>query len=61
MDAVNQRIFRDWLRTHPADAARYVAAKREAARTDNARKTADIQEIRRPVARGARARIGAGL
>lgn len=51
-DAVNQRILRDWLRQHPHDAARYLAAKwaAEAAAergegTYNEGKTAIIQEI----------------
>lgn len=51
-DAVNQRILRDWLISHPADAQRYeqtkIAAEVAAARnrgTYNAGKTAIIQEI----------------
>ena len=51
-DAANQRILRDWLLTHPDDAAHYLAAK-EAAVEDaiagraryNTGKTAVIQEI----------------
>lgn len=30
-ESVNQRLFRDWLRTHPDDAARYAAVKQDAA------------------------------
>ncbi|MFE7507502.1 GrpB family protein [Promicromonospora sp. NPDC057488] len=47
----NQRIFRDWLLTHPQDAARYLEVKRAAAdhatdgRDYTARKTAVVQEI----------------
>ena len=51
-DAVNQRIFRDWLIAHPADARRYEDVKVTAATnaehgrgTYNAGKTAIIQEI----------------
>ncbi|GGD67629.1 GrpB family protein [Microbacterium murale] len=51
-DAVNQRILRDWLIAHPADARRYEDAKITAANdaqhgrgTYNAGKTAVIQEI----------------
>lgn len=48
-DDVDQRIFRDWLRTHPDDAERYLQAKLAAAaggpRSYNAGKTAVIQEI----------------
>lgn len=47
----HQRVLRDWLRTHPDDAARYQHAKQEAARRATGRrsyndaKTAVIQEI----------------
>lgn len=45
----NQRVFRDWLRVHPADAGRYEAVKIEAATEGtvpyNAAKTAVVQEI----------------
>lgn len=44
----NQRVFRDWLRTHPDDAARYEAIKVAAADDSvpyNAAKTAIVQEI----------------
>lgn len=51
-DAVNQRILRDWLIAHPADARRYENAKIAATNdaqhgcgTYNAGKTAIIQEI----------------
>lgn len=46
-EAVNQRLLRDWLLSHPEDAARYLAVKQEAARSDdyNAGKTAVVQEI----------------
>ena len=51
-DAVNQRILRDWLIAHPADARRYEDAKIAAAAdaehgrgTYNAGKTAIIQEV----------------
>lgn len=51
-DAVNQRILRDWLIAHPADARRYENAKFTAARAAehgrgayNAGKTVIIQEI----------------
>lgn len=47
----NQRIFRDWLLTHPQDAARYLEVKRTAAeaatdeRDYTACKTAVVQDI----------------
>ena len=51
-EEANQRLFRDWLRTHPEDAAQYARAKEQAAkdaaggsRTYNAGKTAIIQQI----------------
>lgn len=51
-DAVNQRLLRDWLRTHPDDAVRYVHAKCDAiaaaargTSTYNAGKTPAVQEI----------------
>lgn len=50
-DSCNQRIFRDWLLTHPEDAARYLNVKQAAAqlaaggRDYTARKTAVVQEI----------------
>lgn len=51
-DLAPQRLLRDWLRTHPADAERYERAKHDAARAAaygvssyNAGKTAVIQEI----------------
>ncbi|MGF6822720.1 GrpB-like predicted nucleotidyltransferase (UPF0157 family) [Microbacterium sp. ZKA21] len=48
-DDANQRILRDWLLSHPEDAARYQAAKEAAAAAGRARynagKTAVIQEI----------------
>lgn len=51
-DGVNQRIFRDWLRSHPDDAQRYETAKRRAAATAvsrhgsyNAEKTEIVQQL----------------
>lgn len=51
-DAVNQRIFRDWLVSHPVDAQRYEQAKiaaevaaEHSRGAYNAGKTAIIQEI----------------
>lgn len=51
-DLAPQRLLRDWLRTHPADAERYEQVKHDAARAAadevssyNAGKTAVIQEI----------------
>ena len=51
-DTVNQRILRDWLRAHPADADRYTHAKCDAVAaaargtsTYNAAKTPVIQEL----------------
>ncbi|WP_369373215.1 GrpB family protein [Promicromonospora sp. Populi] len=50
-DRCNQRIFRDWLLTHPQDAAHYLEVKRAAAehaaggRDYTARKTVVVQEI----------------
>ncbi|KYJ96898.1 GrpB family protein [Microbacterium sp. p3-SID338] len=51
-DLAPQRLLRDWLRTHPADAERYERATHDAARVAadgvcsyNAGKTAVIQEI----------------
>lgn len=51
-DAVNQRLLRDWLRTHPEDAARYAHAKCDAvaaasrgSATYSAAKTPVIQEL----------------
>ncbi|WP_350350671.1 GrpB family protein [Microbacterium sp. A8/3-1] len=51
-DTVNQRILRDWLRTHPADADRYTHAKCDAVAaaargtsTYNAAKTPVIQDL----------------
>lgn len=51
-DAVNQRLLRDWLRTHPDDVARYshakcdaVAAAARGTASYNAAKTPVIQEI----------------
>lgn len=51
-DAVNQRLLRDWLRAHPADADRYAHAKCDAVAAAargtssyNAAKTPVIQEI----------------
>jgi GrpB-like predicted nucleotidyltransferase (UPF0157 family) len=49
-EACNQRIFRDWLLTHPDDRIRYQQAKENAAATAHGRdytagKTAVIQEI----------------
>ena len=50
-DTCNQRIFRDWLLTHPQDAARYLEVKRAAAvaatggRDYTARKTAVVRAI----------------
>lgn len=51
-ETVNQRILRDWLRTHPADADRYTHAKCDAVAaaahgtsTYNAGKTPVIQDL----------------
>jgi GrpB-like predicted nucleotidyltransferase (UPF0157 family) len=49
-ETCNQRIFRDWLNTHPADRAKYeqvkIAAAADATGRDyTARKTAVVQEI----------------
>jgi len=47
-DTCNQRIFRDWLITHPDDRAKYERAKRVAAAEPahyTERKTAVVQEI----------------
>lgn len=50
-DACNQRIFRDWLLSHPEDRRRYEQVKRAAAREATggrdytARKTAIVQEV----------------
>lgn len=49
-ETCNQRIFRDWLLTHPVDRIRYQKAKENAAATAQgsdytARKTAVIQDI----------------
>jgi GrpB-like predicted nucleotidyltransferase (UPF0157 family) len=59
-ETCNQRIFRDWLNTHPADRAKYeqvkIAAAADATGRDyTARKTAVVQEI------VDRARAGSGL
>lgn len=59
-EAAAQRILRDWLRTHPADAALYSRAKQDAVlraeggESYSAAKTAVIQEImdRARIARG---------
>jgi GrpB-like predicted nucleotidyltransferase (UPF0157 family) len=50
-DTCHQRVFRDWLRTHPDDLARYAAVKRAAVaeglvgRAYTERKTAIVQDI----------------
>ncbi|MGU3292650.1 GrpB family protein [Williamsia sp. M5A3_1d] len=43
----HQRVFRDWLRSHPADAELYAQAKIQAAAEQNynAAKTSTVQEI----------------
>ena len=65
---VNQRLFRDWLLSHPRDARDYEAVKRSAAdaSTDdgvsyNEGKTAVRPGDRRPCATPARSAAGAGV
>ena len=52
-EVIRHRMFRDWLRDHPADRARYAAAKRAAADESNAAgKTTTSYNLRKqPVVR----------
>lgn len=65
-ETCNQRIFRDWLRSHPEDRARYEQAKRHGRRGHRGPRLHRPQDRRgagdhRPRPRGPRSAVGAGL
>lgn len=58
-ETVRHLMFRDWLRTHPTDAARYAEAKLAAAAASNAagEQTMDYNQRKEPVIREIYARM----